>query len=199
MADAMDSKSISREGVGVQVPASAPAIQTDELARALLPVLLHKLNNVTQVIASVNSLVRLTGESTPIAKCAADLDHSAGMLARLGWLLGALARGVGTDLGSQRHEERALEWLLELLAEALRREGRELAPAGALPRLDPQSCAATSWAVASRLLECARSGADSAPLVWSLRREGDEFVLRTSRGPSAAVPALANVRCEVLA
>ena len=88
MADAMDSKSISREGVGVQVPASAPA---DELARALLPALLHRLNNVTQVLAGVNSLVRVSGSSTVLLERADDLRHAGGALEQLGWLVGALA------------------------------------------------------------------------------------------------------------
>ncbi len=102
----MDSKSISREGVGVQVPASAPAAAADELARALLPALLHRLNNVTQVLAGVNSLVRVTGSPAVLLERAGDLEHAGGALERLGWLVGALARGMGTGIGAPREDER---------------------------------------------------------------------------------------------
>src|SRR5262245_17233978 len=58
MADAMDSKSISRKGVGVQVPASAPEHQIeDPLARAMLPVLLHRVANATQHLNGLTALL----------------------------------------------------------------------------------------------------------------------------------------------
>ena len=170
MADAMDSKSISREGVGVQVPASAPA---DELARALLPALLHRLNNVTQVLAGVNSLVRVSGSPAALVERAGDLEHAGGALAQLGWLVGALARGMGTGIGSPREDERALEWLVDLLAESLRREGREIAGPRALPRAD----FAQSWEFARRLYAAAQAAPQGSVLAWSVRLEGQRLVL----------------------
>ena len=177
MADAMDSKSISRKGVGVQVPASAPAPGPDELARALLPSLLHELNNVTQVIAGVNSLVRLSGSAAPLVQCAGNLEHAGGALARLGWLVHALSRALGAPLGSDRREEHALEWLLQLVVESLRREGRALAPATALPRL-PASCSLEQcWDVAGRLLAAAAAAPDAAALAWRVELAGERLVL----------------------
>ncbi|MBK7641834.1 MAG: hypothetical protein IPJ19_02080 [Planctomycetes bacterium] len=158
----------------------------DELAAALLPALLHKLNNVTQVIASVNSLARLTGCAAPLVQCASDLDLAGGELARLGWLVGALARGVGSGIGSPRHEERALEWLLDLLGETLRRDGWELAPGSEIPRVEPEFGFESSWAIASWILACAHSGAQREPLAFALERAGTALVLRTSRAPQQA-------------
>jgi hypothetical protein len=176
MADAMDSKSISREGVGVQVPASAP-VPHDELARALLPALLHRLNNVTQVIAGVNSLVRLTGDSAPLVRCAGDLEHAGGALERLGWQVHALARAMGSPIGAERREERALEWLVELVGEALRREGRDLALRGAFPRLPADCGFAECWALAGELHTAALAAPARTRLAWSARLEGERLVL----------------------
>lgn len=176
MADAMDSKSISREGVGVQVPASAPA---DELARALLPALLHRLNNVTQVLAGLNSLVRVTGSPAALEERAGDLQHAGGALEQLGWLVGALARGMGTGIGSAREDGRALEWLVDLLTEALRREGRKLAGPRVLPRAD----FAQSWDFARRLHAAASARPPGGVLVWGVRMEGASLVLLAEEGP----------------
>ncbi len=173
MADAMDSKSISREGVGVQVPASAPRAGSDELARVLLPALLHRLNNVTQVLAGVNSLVRVSGSPAALVERAGDLEHAGGALERLGWLVGALARGMGTGIGAPREDERALEWLVDLLAESLRREGRELSGPRTLPRAD----FAQSWELARGLLAAACASAPGSVLAWSVRLEGQRLVL----------------------
>lgn len=178
MADAMDSKSISREGVGVQVPASAPGA-AGELARALLPALLHRLNNVTQLIAGVNALVRLSGTPAPLERCGRDLEHSAAALERLGWQVHALSRALGAPIGAERREERALEWLVELVAEALQREGRALASSGALPRL-PASCGlAQCWEFAGRLHAAALAAPVRSVLGWSARIEDGRLELES--------------------
>jgi len=171
-----------------------------------LPALLHRLNNVTQVLAGVNSLVRLSASSAPLVQRAGDLEHASDALGRLGWLVGALARGMGTGIGSARQEEHALEWLLELLAESLRREGRELVRQGTLPRLDPRRGFETSWAIASWLHAAAQNAEAGASITWDLRAQGQRLVLRSSSGPAelevwrarieTLVPASA-LACEV--
>jgi hypothetical protein len=143
-----------------------------------LPALLHRLNNVTQVLAGVNSLVRITGPAALVER-ADDLQHAGGALAQLGWLVGALARGMGTGIGSAREDERALEWLLDLLAEALRREGRELAGPGALPR----AAFAESWELARALHAAAQAAPPGSVTAWSVRREGERLAWHTSVRP----------------
>lgn len=177
MADAMDSKSISRKGVGVQVPASAPE-PPDALAQLLLPVLLHRLNNVTQVLAGVNSLVRLTGSPAPLVQCAGDVEHAGAALGRLGWLVHALSRGLGAPIGAERREEQGLEWLLDLVVEALRREGRELERPGALPRLPPGCGVSECWEIARELHAAAMGAPPRAALDWSVEVEGARLALR---------------------
>jgi len=137
---------------------------------------------VTQVLSGVNSLVRLTNASDALRQRAGDLEHAGGALARLGWLVGALARGMGTGIGSDREEEHALEWLLELLAESLRREGRELVREGALPRLDPRTGFETSWEIASWLHAAAQDAGPGAQLRWSVRAQGQRLVLQFEPG-----------------
>lgn len=183
MADAMDSKSISREGVGVQVPASAPAASSDELARALLPALLHRLNNVTQVLAGVNSLVKLTNSSAPLVQCRGDLEHASGALERLGWQVHALSRALGAPIGAERREEHALEWLVELVIESLRREGRDLVLAGALPRLPAACGTAECWELASRLHAAVLAAPARAPLRWNVRLADGRLALHCEVTP----------------
>jgi len=138
-----------------------------------LPALLHRLNNVTQVLAGVNSLVRISGSPAALVERAGDLEHAGTALAQLGWLVGALARGMGTGIGSAREDERALEWLVDLLAESLRREGRELAGPRALPRAEFRE----SWDFARRLHAAAQAAPPGSVLAWGVRLEGQRLVL----------------------
>lgn len=189
MADAMDSKSISREGVGVQVPASAPVAHEDELARALLGALLHRLNNVTQVISSVNALVRLGGESAAIARHAEDLRQSAEGLERLGWLLALLSRQRGSDLLLARREARGQAWLLELLREAVRRERRELGeprPGSLEPDPAREEALELGWACAGWLFAAARELPERGTLAWGIEARGERVRLCTSCTPREA-------------
>ncbi len=132
MADAMDSKSISRKGVGVQVPASAPAF-TDPLARAMLPVLLHRVGNAAQLLTALDALASASGARllldrrersglVPLVACVrACLRREGRDLADPGHALPSLATGVGD--GWQ------LPWAVGSL---LYLAGRALPPRGAL-------------------------------------------------------------------
>jgi hypothetical protein len=129
------------------------------------------------VIAGVNSLVRLTGSAAPLAQCAGNLEHAGGALARLGWQVHALSRALGAPIGAERREERALEWLVELVVESLRREGRALGPPAALPRLPAGCSLAQCWDVARALHQAARAAPDAAALAWSVGLAGERLVL----------------------
>ncbi len=189
MADAMDSKSISREGVGVQVPASAPSSSDAALARLLLPALLHRLNNVTQVISGVNSLVRITGERGVIAEHAEDLDESARGLERLGWLLGLLGRQRGTDLLLARREPRGPEWLLDLAREALRRERRDLAapdPGSLAIATEAPGAMDLAWTITAWLVAAAQAAPERECLTWGIRACGASVHVAAARAPAEA-------------
>lgn len=155
MADAMDSKSISREGVGVQVPASAPpraASSAEELAasvrgrleddpylRAALPALVHRVNNATQILTGLNALLSLPGGAELFATRASDLAAVSEVYDRSGWLLAVFGSALGAATLSDRRERDGLVPVVELARELARRRGRELEFSGALPSLEPRA------------------------------------------------------------
>lgn len=137
MADAMDSKSISREGVGVQVPASAPTTTTDldPFVQAALPVLVHRLNNSAQVVAGVNALLALDPRADVLAARASDLAEVAREYADTGWLIGMCAMALGEHERFERRDARGLELATGLAIELARRAQRTLAVEGSAPAL----------------------------------------------------------------
>src|SRR5262249_14059378 len=132
---AMDSKSISRKGVGVQVPASAPAL-ADPFARALLPVLLHRIGNASQLLSNLAALLEV--RASALDERSDDLAAAGGIVDDTGWLLAMPASASGANLLLERRETHGLGPVVDGVRACLRREGRDLDPArGALPRLEP--------------------------------------------------------------
>ncbi len=191
----MDSKSISPKGSrgssprpGTNPPAPAAAGLTD-LARALLPVLVHELNNQTQYLAALEHLVAdggaLPGEGDGLAATAA-------VVAELGWCLGLCAGGLGGDLLQARRECDGLAPLVRLLGRALRREGRELAPhPGPLPVLTPAAGPDAVWGVGEWILGCARALEPGELLRWQVRCEGATLEVDCAAPETAALRDLA--------
>ena len=169
MADAMDSKSISRKGVGVQVPASAPATQ-DPLARAMLPVLLHRVANATQHLNGVASLLAL--DPGALGARSGDLAETSDRVDEVGWLLALLASAQGARLLLARREKHGLRALVGCVRECLRHEGRDLGEPGApLPELAPEIGDGWQlpWAIGTWLFECGRSVPPGRSLAWRFR------------------------------
>src|SRR5687767_12134325 len=123
----MDSKSISLDGSrgSSPRPGTTPPGSPDDgvLARALLPVLLHELNNHTQYLATLHSL-EVSGD--PLPDGGEGLLRTAHDVEELGWLLGLCAGGAGTDLLRARSERTGLAPLVRFVRKALRREQRDL-------------------------------------------------------------------------
>ena len=126
MADAMDSKSISRKGVGVQVPASAPtrAREADELSRALVSVLLHDLANTTQYLSTLSSL--MSDGPALNAGLLGGLSETTSEVDELGFVLGLVAHAAGADVLLERARRDGLDALLVFVKRALRSERRDL-------------------------------------------------------------------------
>src|SRR5258705_6178932 len=173
MADAMDSKSISRKGVGVQVPASAPAF-TDPLARAMLPVLLHRVGNAAQLLTALDALVAV--DARALETRSGDLASVGESVDEIGWLLALLASASGARLLLDRRERSGLVPLVACVRACLRREGRDLAdPGHALASL------ATGvgdgwqlpWAVGSLLYLAGRALPPRGALAWTIETSGD--------------------------
>lgn len=194
MADAMDSKSISLTGVGVQVPASAPtpydatgaagpvvARARDPLAEAAVPVLLHRLNNATQILTSLNSLLALGPDGRALFEArAGDLAYASERVDELGWCLAVAASALGADLLLARRDRAGLVALVELVGEVLRRDGRALAkPAHSLPvlRVDVAHGWQLPWAFASWLWTSGSVLESGAELEWHVSALDDRVRL----------------------
>ena len=80
------------------------------MAAALLPVLLHRIRNTTQLLSNLNALLALEPDGGPALPegRADDLAAAAGEADELGWLLGVLAGGLGADLLLRRCARRSL-------------------------------------------------------------------------------------------
>lgn len=193
MADAMDSKSISLTGVGVQVPASAPTssgdpvtsgpilARGDPLAEAMVPVLLHRLNNATQILTSLNSLLALGPDGRALFEArASDLAYASERVDELGWCLAVAASALGADLLLARRDRAGLVALVDLVGEVLRRDGRALAkPAGALPVLcgDVAHGWQLPWAFASWLWASGSALESGRALEWHVDSADDRVRL----------------------
>jgi hypothetical protein len=159
------------------------------LARALLPVLLHELNNHTQYLATLHSL---EADGDPLPGGGEGLLRTAREIEELGWLLGLCAGGAGADLLRERSERAGLSPLVRFVRKALRREQRDLEDAArALPELPPRLGWRGAWTVGELLHASARALPERVPLVWNLSARGDGLVLDCNVTPSAALSDLA--------
>lgn len=204
MADAMDSKSISRKGVGVQVPASAPIpvrSPPDELSRALVAVLLHKLANTTQYLSAVNACLadeaaRSSGALSSGALSVDGLSSTALEVDELGFVLGLVANANGADLLLERRKRNGLTALVSLVVECVRRAGGDIAPGErTLPELAVSSredAWRTPWAVGRWLFAAgvSRRGAERVEWELSVDAERPMLVCHAPQDPTIEACAL---------
>ncbi len=200
MADAMDSKSIScdgsrgsspRPGTNVSPTDGASEARDVGLAQALLPVLLHDLNNHTQYLTALSALVA-HGDALPNGGEA--LAQTAREIEELGWILGLCAGGFGGDLLHERTERRGLVPLVVLVRKALRREGRDIERADRdLPDLPTKLGWRGAWRVGELLFACGRTS--TGPLAWDLRADGDALDLACRVDPSTLPADIAAASC----
>src|SRR5262245_13498762 len=131
MADAMDSKSISREGVGVRLPSLAPAPPVEtrraealrEVARdvgaVLWPTLGRELGSARSELENLLDELRRDPERLLRDESRLALQEHMGLRTnRTGWSLGVLAAAHGIDLLRERREPEGLRWIAGDLAEA---------------------------------------------------------------------------------
>ncbi|MBI5431961.1 MAG: hypothetical protein HZA52_03915 [Planctomycetes bacterium] len=154
----------ARPQPGDCVPSAARAL--DAAARALLPVLLHRVNNATQVLVGIDELLR----SGRAAEFSPDLARISGDVHEVGWLFGVLAAGLDADTLVERVERDGLASVARWATLAVRRVERELELVGAAelllaapPRLAPRAAFALAFA-------CIRA-AEALPSGGSLRAE----------------------------
>jgi hypothetical protein len=156
----------------------------DDLSAALVPVLLHKLNNATQYLSALNSLLALGPENTPLSYFDG-LGGTSRDVDELGWLLGVAANACGANLLLERRERAGLAAMVRVTAEILRREGRDLERVDrALPEISAldtrgsrDAAWRSAWLVGSWLLSCGRELPRDAVLAWDLSFTGAGFAL----------------------
>lgn len=142
----------------------------DPLTSALLPVLLHKLGNATQLLTGMNAMLTLDGGEELFAQHTPDLAGCAVTLNQLGWALAVVASGSGADLLLDRREPRGLPILLSVVSDAARRTGgaRVTVPED-LPDLAPAALSGWElpWGIAALLLAAAQES-EREHLDWTL-------------------------------
>lgn len=166
--------------------------EADPLAAALLPVLLHRLGNATQLLTGMNAMLGVEGGEELFARRAGDLAECSARVHELGWALAVLGSGVGADLLLERREPRGLAILIELVGDACRRSGaaRVEAPRE-LPRLTPRALNGWElpWVVAA-LVQAAAREARGPRLEWDLTEAEDgSWRLSVAGGPALGARA----------
>lgn len=166
---------------------------SDGLAAALLPVLIHRMNNATQLMTNLSTLAGFgpaPGGGDWLEERAEDLATTSREVDEMGYLLAVLASASGADLLLERRCERGLSWMTQLVGDALRREERSLAGGRhAIPGQRPhvgegwELC----WAVGALLWTSGMSRPSGGALEWQWLDEGDSWVLV---GASESSPAL---------
>lgn len=195
MADAMDSKSISRKGVGVQVPASAPLRPRveDELSRALLRVVCHDLANTTQYLTTLDTLLQLedaagSNQLAGLAETTQDVDE-------VGFVLGLLAFGCGADVLLERARRDGIVVVAKWIRRVLRREGRDLEWEGPLRpavRIEgPDRGRKATWAAARFVFLASRAEPREALLRLVTERRADRVRLACRVSATSAFEAAA--------
>jgi hypothetical protein len=165
------------------------ATHEDPFTKAMLPVLMHRLNNATQLLQGWTALASLPGGASLAAERCSDLAEASRTIDETGWLLGVLASASGQELLLARRERRGLEPLLAAVHEAARRSDRELAPhEGSLPDLRPESGDGwqAPWMIGAWLFANALALPEKSRLEWELRRctNADEVACRAPDRPS---------------
>jgi len=157
---------------------------------ALLPVLLHKLAGATQLLSGLNALLSIEGGEELALSRSDDLGTASQTAHDLGWLMAVLASAGGANLVLERREPRGIAIVLEVLADALRRKGRELRGVGlAPPALAPEVLDGwqVAWSFGALLLSAADDLAPGEPLEWSLASTAEGGVqLSAPAGDSVA-------------
>lgn len=164
-------------------------------AAALLPVLLHRIRNTTQLLTGVNAVLAGGEPGVLPATRAEDLGQASREAEELGWLLAVLSGGLGCDLAGERREADGLRVVLSLVRDALRRAGGALALPTRWPRIAGGAPAAQLCLAVGELVWRAARGAEGAALeleplagearlssAWRLR-------LRSRRGEPSTEPA----------
>ncbi len=187
LVDAMDSKSISRKGVGVRVPSLVPAplahpnvrAGADELALVLLPA----LHGVLRDAARCFDRAAATPDAWADERRMRDVASRSRRCHQVGWCFGLLAAASGVDVLRARHEPDGLRAILVLLGDAL--DDRAIEPH---PSELPRTRARAGWELAFVFAVVAlRVSAHEASIAWRMT-ERDNRTTLCVRGRAPDLP-----------
>lgn len=142
----------------------------DPLTRALLPVLIHKLGNATQLLTGLNAMLAIDGGEELFEKHTPDLSRCALSLNELGWALATLGTAAGGELLMDRRDPKGLKTLVDLVCDHSRRQpGGRIHPPSCPPLLTNEALSGweVPWAICSLLL-AGGSDCTEESLQWSL-------------------------------
>jgi len=165
------------------------------LAAVLWPVVMERVARCEIVVRELSDALREgrgSGAGAQDALIAARAESAA-----LGWLLGCIAEGLGSELLQQRRAGLGLAWVLDVLSTAAAQRGRELRLESPLPQPDRNwsgaelwACADVLWWTSERSLEPVLCSFEVSSDAWSLRCEGtlEPDVAQRARWWSGAAP-----------
>ena len=146
---------------------------SDPVARVLLPVLLHEVNNATQLLVGLRAILELPGGEAMFNSRADDLGRTSHMMDDLGFALAVVATAGGANMLLARRDERSVRILWDLTKQALTRGGGvTITDLGEPPLIASAALGGwqLTWSVAALLI--AASGDDGARTerwVWKWR------------------------------
>jgi len=155
-------------------------VPQDPLSAALLPVVIHDLNNATQLLTTLNTLLGMPGGERFLTERAGDLASVGEEVFELGWLMAALASSAGDDLLLARRHETGLDVMVDYVRKSLRRQQHDLAQAeAALPRISNTHGAGweAAWALGVFLWTAGLAADEAAAWTWT--REDSHFKFET--------------------
>ena len=149
----------------------------DPLVRDLMPVLIHKLGNTTQLLTGLNAMLGIDGGEEIFVERTDDLGRASSDVHRLGYALAVLGSAGGSNLLLARRDPRGLEILLELVHASLRRNGRSLS-CPAIPDLAPSALAGWQlpWALASLVHARGLGAAEGESVTFGLGRTDEAWI-----------------------
>lgn len=158
---------------------------SESVPRALLPVLIHEMNNGTQLLVGFRSLLDIPGGEALFGQKAGELADGSRKLEDLGFALAVLSTSSGANMLMARRERRGIQILWDLARRTVERSGEYgVHVQGAPPELRPSALTGweVPWAAAALLLVASEAMGVNA---WRWRWDG-----RTLRGRAGAAVRL---------
>ncbi|MEM9379254.1 MAG: hypothetical protein AAGB93_04820 [Planctomycetota bacterium] len=170
---------------------------SDPVARTLIPVLVHEVNNTTQLLVGLRALLDLPGGEDLFSKRADELARASEQMNDLGFALAVLATANGADMLLARRSRRAVEILWTLAVRSLERSGEaRVSCEGAPPDLSPHALDGwqVPWSAAALLLTASEQcGIDA----WRWRWRDDGALVGRCEGRGLTDEAVGAIAARV--